>query len=105
MGVPPMSSEQRLDRLEAVVQVIAEDQVSLQKLIGQLATETRNGFDQVAKQFAETDRRIQELSQRTDARIEKLVQEDRERARYFDERVDKLVLAIAELVRRGNPPA
>ena len=96
-----MSSEQRLDRLEAVVQVIAEDQVSLQKLIGQLATETRNGFEQVARQFAETDKRFRE----TDARIDKLAQEDRERARYFDERVDKLVLAIAELVRRGNPPA
>jgi hypothetical protein len=114
-----MSSEQRLDRLEAVVQVIAEDQVSLQKLIGQLATETRNGFDQVARQFAETDRRIHEMNQRTDARfketdermrqtderIDKLAQEGRERARYFDERVDKLVLAIGEFIRRGDPPA
>jgi hypothetical protein len=107
-----MSSEQRLDRLEAVVQVIAEDQVSLQKLIGQLATETRNGFDQVARQFAETDRRIQELNERTDRRfqetadrMDKFAQQAREQAQHYDERVDKLVLAIAELVRRGNPPA
>ncbi|HXB74452.1 MAG TPA: hypothetical protein VNY05_39825 [Candidatus Acidoferrales bacterium] len=32
--------EERLDRIERVVQVIAEDQVSLQKLIAEFATET-----------------------------------------------------------------
>ena len=103
-----MSSEHRLDRLEAVVQVLAEDQVSLQKLIGQLATETRQGFDQVARQFAETDRRIHEMNQRTDARfketaerIDKLAQQSAERSRHFDERLDKLVSAIGEFIR--NP--
>ena len=71
---------QRVDRLERVVQIIAEDQVSLQKLIAGLATETRRGFDRVAKQFAETDKRF----------------------RQTDERIDKLVMAIGEFIRRQN---
>jgi hypothetical protein len=71
---------QRVDRLERVVQIIAEDQVSLQKLIAGLATETRRGFDRVAKQFAKTDKRF----------------------RQTDERIDKLVAAIGEFIRRQN---
>ena len=78
---------QRLDRLERVVQVLAEDQLSLQKLIAELARETRRGFDRVARQFAETDRRMRETD---------------ERMRQTDERIDKLVLAIGELIRQRN---
>jgi hypothetical protein len=75
---------QRVDRLEQVVQIIAEDQVSLQKLIAELATETRKGFDRVAKQFAETDKR------------------KRESDKKFDERIDKLVIAMGEFIRQQN---
>lgn len=74
--------EERLDRLEQVVQVIAEDQLSLQKLIAELATETRRGFDRVAKQF-------DEMNRKTD-----------ERFRQTDERIDKLVIAIGEFIRQ-----
>ena len=77
--LPP---DERLDRLEKVVQIIAEDQISLQKLIGDHATETRRGFDQVAAQFREVAR------------------EGAERSRAADERVDRLVLAIGELIKR-----
>ena len=76
----------RADRLEQVVQIIAEDQVSLQKLIAQLATETRRGFDRVAKQFAERDKQTHQ------------------RTREIDERIDKLVVAIGEFLRRQNGP-
>jgi hypothetical protein len=82
---------QRVDRLEQVVQIIAEDQLSLQKLIAELATETRRGFDRVAKQFAETDRRMRESSRETDQRFRKT-----------DERIDKLVVAMGEFLRRQN---
>jgi len=58
--------------------------VSLKKLIAELATETRKGFDRVAKQFAETDKRMHEMDKK------------------FDERVDKLVVAIGEFIRRQN---
>jgi hypothetical protein len=78
---------QRVDRLEQVVQIIAEDQVSLQKLIAELARETRKGFDRVAKQFEETDRRMRE----TDPRM-----------RATDERIGKLVIAMGEFIRRQN---
>ena len=77
----------RVDRLEQVVQILAEGQVSLQKLIAGLATETRRGFDRVAKQFEETDRRMRETD---------------ERMRQTDGRIEKLVVAIGELVRRQN---
>jgi septal ring factor EnvC (AmiA/AmiB activator) len=96
---------QRVDRLEQVVQLIAEDQLSLQKLIADLATETRKGFDRVAKQFAETDKRMRETDQRmrgTDERIDKLVVAKRETDKKFDERVDKLVIAIGEFIRQQN---
>jgi predicted nucleic acid-binding Zn-ribbon protein len=72
---------ERLDRLEKVIQILAEDQISLQKLIAELATETRRGFDRVQEQFKETDRRMRET----------------------DGRIDKLVSAIGEFIRQRNP--
>ena len=85
---------QRVDRLEKVVQIIAEDQLSLQKLIAELASETRRGFDRVAKQFEETDKRMRQTDER--------MRQTDERMRQTDERIDKLVVAIGELVRRQN---
>ena len=78
---------QRVDRLEQVVQLIAEDQISLQKLIADLARETRKGFDRVAKQFEETDKRMRETDQRM---------------RGTDERIEKLVIAMGEFIRQQN---
>jgi hypothetical protein len=87
--MPAKTHGQRLDRLEQVVQIIAEDQLSLQKIVTELATETRRGFDRVAKQFAETDRRMRETD---------------DRFRKTDERIGKLVIAIGELIK-ARPPA
>jgi methyl-accepting chemotaxis protein len=106
------SSEERIDRLEQVVQVIAEDQLSLQKLIAELATETRRGFDRVAQQFEETDRRMRQTDERmrqTDDRMRQTDERTRqtdERMRQTDERIGKLVIAIGELIRHPSvPPA
>jgi len=82
--VAPKVHGERLDRLEKVVQILAEDQLSLQKLIAELATETRRGFDRVQKQFEATDKRM-------DVRM-----------RQTDERIDKLVVAIGEFTRRAK---
>lgn len=71
---------ERIDRLEKVIQILAEDQVSLQKLIADLATETRLGFDRAQKRFEESDKR----------------------ARRTDDRIDKLVVAMGEFIRRSN---
>jgi len=76
-----------LDRLEQVVQILAEDQLSLQKIVAELATETRRGFDRVAEQFEETDRRMRE----TDARF-----------RRTDERIEQLVNEMGEFIRRSE---
>ena len=85
---------ERLDRLEQVVQVLAEDQLSLQKVVADLATHMRAGFDQVAAQFAETDKRMRETDKRMRATDERM--------RATDERIDKLVIAIGELIRKPN---
>jgi len=85
-----------MNRLEQVVQVIAEDQVSLQKLIAELATETRKGFDRVAEQFAAADRRM--------SRAEERLSRDEDRMRKTDERIEKLVSGIGEFMQRQQPP-
>ena len=59
---------------------LAWHKLSLQKRIAELATETRKGFDRVAKHFEETDKRF----------------------RQTDERIDKLVVAIGEFIRPQN---
>jgi hypothetical protein len=62
----------------------------LLKLVAELATETRRGFDRVAEQFAEADQRIRE----NEARYA-------ERSRQTDERIDKLASATGEFMRRN----
>lgn len=88
------SNEERLDRLEQVVHVIAEDQLSLQKLIADLARETRIGFDRVAQQFAESNRKEEARARETDERFRRTD----ERMRQTDERIDKLVVAIGQMI-------
>ncbi len=84
------SVPERMDRLEKVVQILAEDQVSLQKLIANLANETEKGFALVAVRSAETDRRI--------AETDRQMRETDERFRRTDERIEKLVIAIGNLI-------
>jgi methyl-accepting chemotaxis protein len=119
--MPAKTHGERLDRLEEVVGILAESHISLEKVVAELATETRRGFDQVAAQFEvigkrmvetdermrETDERIREMarentqrSRELDERIDKLAKENSQRSRELDERVGKLVLAIAELIRK-----
>jgi hypothetical protein len=99
--MPAKSHAERLDRLEKVVQILAEDQLSLQKIVAQLATETRLGFERVAAQFEEVGRRMGQTDERMRQTDERMRQTD-ERMRQTDERIDKLVLAIGELIRRSN---
>jgi hypothetical protein len=105
-----MTHEQRLDRLEGVVHVLAEDQLALQKLIAQLATETRVGFDRVARQFEETDRYVKEMwretderFRETDRRMQEMNQRVAERSQKTDERIENLVSAIGKLIHQDRP--
>ena len=101
--MPARSNEDRIDRLEQVVQVIAEDQLSLQKLIAELATETRRGFDRVAQQFEETDRRMRQTDDRMRQTDDRMRQTD-DRMRQTDDRIGKLVIAIGEPIRHPSAP-
>jgi hypothetical protein len=92
---------ERIDRLEQVVQIIAEGQVSLQKLIAELATETRRGFDRVAQQFVEIGERMRQTDDHLRQTDEHLRRTD-DHSRRLDDRVDKLVIAIGELIRRQD---
>jgi hypothetical protein len=82
--VPARTVGQRVDRLE--------------KVVAELAVATRKGFDQVAKQFKETDRRMRE----TDQQIRETSRRMHEMDKKTDERIDKLVIAIGEFIRRQN---
>jgi hypothetical protein len=62
--MPAKTHGERKDRLEQVVGLLAEGQLSLEKLVAELATETRRGFDQVAAHFAGTDRLMRETDER-----------------------------------------
>ena len=95
--MPTKSLPERMDRLEKVVQILAEDQVSLQKLIANLATETEKGFALVAVRSAETDRRIAETDRQW-AETGRQMRETDERFRKTDERIEKLVIAIGNLI-------
>jgi methyl-accepting chemotaxis protein len=92
------TDSERIDRLERVVHVIAEGQVNLEKLVADLATSTRVAFEQVAEQFRETDRRMAETDRRM-AETDRRMRETDERFRQTDERIDRLVIAIGELIR------
>jgi uncharacterized membrane-anchored protein YhcB (DUF1043 family) len=96
-----------LDRLEQVVGILAESHISLERVVAELATETRRGFDQVAAQFAAVTKRMdedrahtEERFRETDERFREMARENSQRSRELDERVDKLVLAIGELIRK-----
>jgi len=56
LHMPELTPEERWDRTEKVLESLAEGRVSLQKLIEQLATDTRNAFDRLAKQAEKRDR-------------------------------------------------
>jgi ABC-type transporter Mla subunit MlaD len=102
--MPAKTHGERLDRLEQVVGILAEDQVSLQRLIAELATETRRGFDQVAARFDAATKRMDEDQARTEERFREMAHQNAQRSRELDDRVDKLVLAIGELIRNPNAP-
>jgi hypothetical protein len=116
--MPAKTHGERLDRLEEVVGILAESHISLEKVVAELATETRRGFDQVAAQFAAATKRMDEDRSRTeeqfretdaqmrktDERMRQMARENAQRSRELDDRVDKLVLAIGELIRNQNSP-
>jgi methyl-accepting chemotaxis protein len=112
--MPARNNDERLDRLEQIVNLIAEDQQTLQAVVTELATETRRAFDQVAAQFveighhiAETDKHIAETDKHiaeTDKHMretDKRMRQTDERMRQTDGRIDKLVVAIGEFMRRN----
>jgi chromosome segregation ATPase len=92
---------ERLDRLEW-------DHAALREIVADLARATKRGFDRVAKQSAETGRQIRELKdgmrelQEQVRRLTERMRETDERFRATDLRIEKLVIAIGELVRRNN---
>lgn len=105
----------RMDRVEKAVQIIAEHQITfeknqlaLQQIVADLATETRRGFDRVAEQFAETDRRMAETDRRLKETNEHLRETERlmkESSKQVDERIQQLVIAIGEFIRRDTKTA
>ena len=117
------SHEERFDRLEEIVQFLAEDNVVMreetarvQKLIADLATATNRGFELLAAERVETDRRMrqtEEQMRQTGEQMrqteEKMRQTDErmrqtdERFRQTDKRIEKLVSAIGQFISKSGP--
>ena len=93
--------EDRLDRVEAIIQIIAEDQQTLQKIVTEMATTNRINADQAAQRFAENERRTTRLEEQMRQTDERMRQTD-EQMRRTGERIDKLVIAIGEFIRRSS---
>lgn len=84
----------RVERLENLMGVLADKQSKLDDVLvllteAQIRTEER---------FQKTDERFQ----KTDERIAEIRADMRENSRAVDERIDKLVSAIGEMMRRNG---
>jgi predicted nucleic acid-binding Zn-ribbon protein len=90
----PESVSTRVARLEYLMGRLAEKQEKLDDVLV-LLTEAQIKTEE---QFQETEQRFRE----TDQRLRDLDQQSRERDRVLDERVDKLVSAIGEMLRNGR---
>jgi len=80
----------RVDRLERLVEILADKQAKLDDVIvllteAQIRTEER---------FRETDQRFRDIEAR--------FRETDDRSRQTDQRIDKLVSAIGEFIRKQN---
>ena len=107
--------EERIQRLEQVVGLIAEGQLKLEEVVTELGTFTRRGFDFLAELGAETDRRMRQTDERmrqTDESIRQLreqasrtdeqMRRTTEHSRDINERMDKLIIAIGEFIRHRD---
>ena len=75
-----LANSKGISRLEEVVLVLAEGQVSLEKIVAYLATSMRLGFDQMAAQQRLTT----------------------EHMRQTDDCIGKLVVAIGQFIQRDR---
>jgi exonuclease VII small subunit len=87
--MPAKTHGERLDRLEEVVGLLAEGQISLEKVVAELAIETRRGFDQVAAQFAAVTKRMDEDQACTQEHFRETARENAQRSRELDERISR----------------
>ncbi|MGO9255832.1 MAG: hypothetical protein ACLQU1_05970 [Bryobacteraceae bacterium] len=87
----PEKLSARVEKLEDLMVLLAKEHIK-----------TEESFRETDRRFAETDRRFAE----TDRRMREMDERSRERDRILDERVDKLVSAIGDLIRtRTDGPA
>jgi chaperonin cofactor prefoldin len=104
----PETLNTRVARLENMMGRLAEHQEkvddALVRLTGaQIKTEER--FQTTERRFQLVEERFQQtekLFRETDRRMREIDQQSRERDRALDERVDKLVSAIGEMLRNGR---
>jgi predicted nucleic acid-binding Zn-ribbon protein len=104
----PESVNPRVARLEYLMGRLAEKQEKLDDVLvllteAQIKTEQR--FQETGLRFKETEESIRETSRlirETGQHLREVDQQSRERDRALDERVDKLVSAIGEMLRNGR---
>jgi DNA repair ATPase RecN len=103
---PKKTVRERVGRLEQIVELLAEDQTSTRQLIADLARETRLGFKKVEERFNQVEERFNQVEKRfnqVEKRFNQIADQSNRNERRFtaiDERIDKLVSAMGEFIRR-----
>lgn len=110
---PRKTVRERVSRLEQIVELLAEDQTSTRQLIADLARETRLGFKRVEERFNQVEERFNQVEERFNQVEERFIQVEKRfnqiadqsnrserRFHTIDERIDKLVVAMGEFIRR-----
>jgi len=97
----PENVSARVARLEYLMGRLAEKQEKLDDvlvLLTEAQIKTEEQFQETEESMLETSRLIRETGQH----LREVDQQSRERDRALDERVDKLVSAIGEMLRNGR---
>lgn len=89
--------DERLTRLVSVVEHIADQQAHLDEVMETLAEAQVKSQEQ----FIETDRQIRALGGR-DQELSQALREQAERGKQTDLRIEQLVSAMGEFIRRSN---
>ena len=94
-------TEQRFQQTDERFQVIEQRFRETDEIFRQLARRFEQSEQRMERRFKQTDQWRAELAAE-DKRLAKLAAEEKERGRKLDERIDKLVSAIGEMLRRRN---
>lgn len=95
-----MTGEERLDRVEHFTAALAEERRKDREEYKQLWRDSQRRMDELSDRLDRFAQESREADRRLGARIEQLAEEGREQDRRLGERIDGLVSGIGEFLSR-----